>query len=122
MSEPLEFIDWEIDGVVVLNASGRLVLGDATTRFRQAIDELTERGNMNVVLNLKDVHYIDSSGLGELVTAYTTLKNRGGALKLVNLTSRNENLMELTKLCTVFEIFTDETEATRSFSPTSANI
>ena len=112
---PLEFIDWEIDGVVVLNASGRLVLGDATSRFRDCIRELIERGNIHVVLNLKDVHHVDSSGLGELVTAYTTLKKRGGALKLLNLTPHGENLMQLTKLYTVFDIYDDEASAIASY-------
>jgi len=118
----LEFIDWEIDGVVVLSANGRLVLGEATTRFRACIRELIERGNIYVVLNLKDVHYIDSSGLGELVTAYTTLKKRGGALKLLNLSPHGEDLMQLTKLYTIFEIFTDEDEAVRSFGPVLAGV
>jgi anti-sigma B factor antagonist len=122
VSASLEFIDWEIDGVVVLNASGRLVLGEATTRFRECIRQLIERGNIYVVLNLKDVHHIDSSGLGELVTAYTTLKKRGGAIKLLNLTPHGQDLMQLTKLYTIFEIFTDEDEATRSFGPVLAGV
>lgn len=116
----IEFIDWEIDGVVVLSASGRLVLGEATTLFRQAIEELINRGNLNIVLNLGEVHHIDSSGLGELVTAYTTLKNRGGALKLLRLNKRGEDLMQLTKLYTIFEVFTSEEEAIRSFGSAPA--
>ena len=118
---PLEFIDWEIDGVVVLSVIGRLVLGDATTRFRQAVRELMDRGSVKVVLNLKDVPHIDSSGLGELVTAYTTLKRRGGALKLLHLDRHGENLLQLTKLYTVFEVFTDEDKAIRSFGPPAAS-
>ena len=112
----LEFIDWEIDGIVVLSPVGRLVLGESTTAFRTAIHELIDRNCFNVVLNMKDVYHIDSSGLGELVTAFTSLRNRGGKLKLACLSHRSENLMQLTKLYTIFEIFTDDGDAVRSFA------
>ncbi|HZP17666.1 MAG TPA: STAS domain-containing protein, partial [Terriglobales bacterium] len=75
------------------------------------------RDKLNILLNMKEVLHIDSSGLGELVTAYTTLKRRGGKLKLLKLNARGESLMQLTKLYTVFEVFTDEDEAVRSFNP-----
>ena len=112
----LQFIHWEIDGVVVLSPTGRLVLGDSTNTFRETIRELIGQGKTWIVLNMKDVYHIDSSGLGELVTAFTSLRHRGGSLKLLNLSARGENLMQLTKLCTIFEIFRDEGEAIRSFS------
>jgi len=113
--EQLEFLDWEVEGVVVLTLTGRLVLGPSLTRFRETMRELMERGKMNILLNMKEVLHVDSSGLGELVTAYTTLKRRGGRLKLLKLNARGESLMQLTKLYTVFEVFTDEDEAVRSF-------
>ena len=109
----LHFIDWEIDGVTVLTLSGRLVLGEPTKQFRATIRELIAQGKANILLNLRDVQYMDSSGLGDLTMAYTSCKKAGGALKLTNLASRAQNLLQLTKLYMVFEIFTDEQEAIR---------
>ncbi len=112
----LHFIDWEIDGVTVLTLSGRLVLGEPTRQFRATIRDLITQGKTNILLNLHDVQYIDSSGLGDLTTAYTSCKQAGGALKLTNLASRTRNLLQLTRLFMVFEVFTDETVAIRSFA------
>jgi anti-sigma B factor antagonist len=115
-SQPLVFIDWEVEGVVVLTLIGRLVLGDATAAFRETIHALVDKGKLRVLLNMKEVHHIDSSGLAELVSAYTTLKHRGGRLKLMNLNPAGESLMQLTRLYTVFEVFHNEDEAIRSFT------
>lgn len=113
----LQFIDWEIEGVVVLNLTGRLVLGESTAVFRDTIHALADGGKLKVVLNLKDVYHIDSSGLGELVSAFTTLKRRGGRLKLLQIPPYGQSLLQLTKLYTVFEVFDSENEAIRSFAP-----
>ena len=112
----LQFIDWEVQGVVVLTLTGRLVLGEATAALRTTMHALADAGKVNVVLNLREVYHIDSSGLGELVSAYTTLKRRGGRLKLLNLTPTGQALMQLTKLYTVFEVFDHEDDAIRSFA------
>jgi anti-sigma B factor antagonist len=116
----LQFINWEIDGVTVLNLSGRLTLGEATTQFRSAIEELVAAGKPNILLDLHEVSYLDSSGIGELVAAHTACKRNGGALKLMNLGRRTENLLQTMSLYTVCEIVPDEVEGIRSFSVQAA--
>ena len=88
----------EVDGVTVLDLSGRITLGEGSVQIRDAIRDLIGKGQKNVLLNLGDVNYIDSSGLGELVGAYTTCKNQGAALKLLKLTKKVHDLLQLTKL------------------------
>src|ERR1017187_3455395 len=112
----LEFINWEIDGVTVLNLNGRLTLGDATTLFRSAIDELLAAGKPNILLDLHELSHLDSSGIGELLAAQTACKDRGGALKLMNLGRRAEELLDMMSLYTICEVVTDEAEGIRSFS------
>lgn len=112
----LEFINWEIDGVTVLNLNGRLTLGDATTLFRAAIFELVAAGKPNILLDLHELTYVDSSGIGELVAAHTACKENGGALKLMNLGRRTEDLLQMMSLYTVCEVVPDEAEGIRSFS------
>ncbi len=105
----------EVDGVTVLDLSGRITLGEGSVQLRDAIRDLISKGQKNILLNLGDVNYIDSSGLGELVSAYTTARNQGAALKLLKLTKKVHDLLQLTKLYTVFEISDDEASAIASF-------
>jgi anti-sigma B factor antagonist len=99
-----------------MDAAGRITLGEGASMFRDAIRELVAKGNKKVLLNLGEVSYIDSSGIGELVSGFTTVTNSGGQLKLVGLSKRVKDLLQITKLYTVFEVFDDETEAVRSFT------
>jgi anti-sigma B factor antagonist len=106
----------QVGDVTVIDASGRITLGEGASAFRSAIRDLVAKGNQKVLLNLGEVSYIDSSGIGELVSGFTTVRNTGGQLKLVGLSKRVKDLLQITKLYTVFEVFDDETEAVRSFS------
>ena len=105
----------EVDGVTVLDLSGRITLGEGSVQLRDAIRDLIGKGTKNILLNLGDVNYIDSSGLGELVSAFTTAKNQGVALKLLKLTKKVHDLLQLTKLYTVFDIYYDEASAIASY-------
>ncbi len=107
----------EVDGIVVLDLDGRLVAGAPVADLRGRIDQLMAAKRANVVLNLKHVEFIDSSGLGTLVAGHSALKNAGGTLALVNLPKRSAELLILTKLWTVFRIFNDERSAVDSFFP-----
>jgi anti-sigma B factor antagonist len=104
-----------VEDVAVLDLSGRVTLGEASGSLRDAIKGLVGKGSKDILLNLTEVTYIDSSGLGELVGAFATVSNRQGRLRLAGLQPRVHDLMHITKLYTVFDIFTDETEAIRSF-------
>ena len=105
----------EVDGVTVLDLSGRITLGEGSVQVRDAIRNLIGKGQKHILLNLEDVNYIDSSGLGELVSAYTSARNQGAALKLLKLTKKDHDLLQLTKLYTVFDIYDDEATAISSF-------
>ena len=105
----------EVDGVNVLDLSGRITLGEGSVQLRDAIRGLISKGQKNILLNLGDVNYIDSSGLGELVSAFTTAKNQQAEVKLLNLTKKVHDLLQLTKLYTVFDIKDDEAGAIASF-------
>jgi anti-sigma B factor antagonist len=113
----LEITQREREGVVILDIKGRLKAGDATTRFRDKIEELSFAGTRNLVANLEGVDYIDSTGLGALVMCATSLRKNGGSMKLLNLNRRNIELLVMTKLATVFEIFADEQDAVNSYYP-----
>ena len=102
------------DDVFVLDLSGRLVLGEGLTALREQVRDLVSRGGKKIVLNLRDVSYIDSSGLGELIGAFTAVRRQGGELKLLNLAKHVHGLLQLTKLYTIFEVFDDEERALRS--------
>jgi anti-sigma B factor antagonist len=106
----------QVDGVTVVDLSGRITLGEGSSILRDTVRELLGRGQKKILLNLGDVTYIDSSGIGELVSAYTTMTNQGGQLKLLNLTKKVKDLLQITKLYTVFDVFEEETSAVRSFS------
>lgn len=105
----------QVGDVTVIDAAGRMTLGEGSSDFRDKIKELTASGNKRILLNLGEVNYIDSSGIGELVSSFTSVSTAGGALKLLNLTKRVQDLLQITKLYTVFEVFDDETSAIRSF-------
>jgi anti-sigma B factor antagonist len=105
----------EVDGVTVLDLSGRITLGEGSVQLRDAIRDLIGKGQKSILLNLSDVNYIDSSGLGELVSAYTTARNQGAALKLLGLTKKVNDLLQLTKLYTVFDIYDDEASSIASY-------
>ena len=105
----------EVDGVTVLDLSGRITLGEGSVQLRDAIRGLIGQGKKNVLLNMGEVSYIDSSGLGELVSAYTTAKNQQAEVKLLNLTRKVHDLLQLTKLYTVFDIYDDDASALASF-------
>jgi anti-sigma B factor antagonist len=107
----------ERENVRILDLDGRLTVGPEASQLRDSIQACAEAGELNVVLNLADVSFIDSTGLGALVICYTTLRKAGGQLKLVNLNRRNIELLVLTKLTAVFEIFSDEQDAVNSFFP-----
>ena len=102
--------------VIIVDVSGRLTLGESTSALRTMMRELVEGGSRRIVLNMAEVTYIDSSGIGELVAAYTTIATAGGAVKLLNLAKRVHELLYITKLYTVFESFEDEASAIGSFS------
>ena len=105
----------EVNGVTVLDLSGRITLGEGSVQLRDAIRGLISKGEKNILLNLGEVNYIDSSGLGELVSAFTTAKNQQADVKLLNLTKKVHDLLQLTKLYTVFDIKDDEASAIASF-------
>ena len=98
----------QIGDVTVIDAAGRITLGEGSSTFRDSIKELTTKGHKKVLLNLGEVSYIDSSGIGELVSGFTTVSNAGGQLKLLKLTKRIQDLLQITKLYTIFEVFDDE--------------
>ncbi len=107
----------EHEGVVLLDLNGRLVAGENVAALREKISELVTSGKVNAVLNLQHVDYIDSSGLGAMVMCFTSIRRAEGKLKLLNLTRRNVELLVLTKLETVFEVFDEEQQAINSFFP-----
>jgi anti-sigma B factor antagonist len=113
----LDISQREREGVQILELSGRITAGEEATTLRERLRGMAEAGQVRVVLNLQEVDYIDSTGLGGLVICFTTLRKAGGALKLLNLSRRNIELLVLTKLATVFEIFGDEQDAVNSFFP-----
>src|ERR1700686_4819578 len=105
----------EAAGVTVVDIGGRLTLGEGSSLLRKTIRELLEEQPTMILLNLADVDCIDSSGIGELVSAYTGVKKRGGSLKLLHLTKKVHDLLQLTKLFTVFEVYSDENSALRTY-------
>lgn len=106
----------QVDGVTIMDLSGRITLGEGSVQLRDAVRDLLSKGSKKILLNLGDVNYIDSSGIGELVSAYTTVRNQSGDLKLLNLTKKVHDLLQITKLYTVFDIKDDEASAVASFA------
>jgi len=105
----------QVDGVTILDLSGRITLGEGSVQLRDAVRDLLSKGQKHILLNLADVSYIDSSGIGELVSAFTTVRNQGGELKLLKLTKKVHDLLQITKLYTVFDVKEDEASAIGSF-------
>jgi anti-sigma B factor antagonist len=106
----------QVGDVTVVDAVGRITLGEGASTFRDTVRELVGSGHKKMLLNLAEVSYIDSSGIGEMVSGFTTVANQAGQLKLLNLTKRVKDLLQITKLYTVFEVFDDEAAAIRSFA------
>ena len=107
----------QVGDVTIVDVAGRITLGEGSSILRDTLRELVNKDQKNVLLNLGEVSYIDESGIGELVSGFTTVTNSGGQLKLLNLNKRVKDLLQITKLYTVFKIFEDEAAATRSFAP-----
>lgn len=105
----------QVGDVSVLDVAGRITLGEGSSTLRESLRTLTSVRDAKILLNLEEVTYIDSSGIGELVSGFTNLQEQGGQLKLLNLTKRVRDLLQITKLYTVFEVFDDEAAAIRSF-------
>ena len=109
-------ITTRLDGdVTIVDVAGKITLGDGSSALRDKVKDLNAAGVKKILINLGDVNYIDSSGIGELVSAFTTVSNTGGALKLLNLTKRVHDLLQITKLYTVFEVFDSEVSGVKSF-------
>jgi anti-sigma B factor antagonist len=106
----------QVGDVTVIDVAGRITLGEGSSTLRDALRDLVKKDHKKILLNLGDVTYIDSSGIGELVSAYTTITNQGGHLKLLGLTHRVKDLLQITKLYTVFDVHEDEAHAVRSFA------
>jgi anti-sigma B factor antagonist len=105
-----------VDQVTVVDVAGRITLGEGSSQLRDTLRDLLESGHKSILLNLSDVTYIDSAGIGELVAAYTTVANRQGSLKLLGLTNRVKDLLQITKLYTVFDVHENEAHALRAFA------
>ena len=105
----------DVGSVTVVDMGGRITLGDGSALLRKTVRQLLDDNRIHILINLADVDYIDSSGIGELVHAYTSVKNREGELKLLHLTKKVRDLLQITRLYTVFEVHTDEASAVRSF-------
>jgi len=105
-----------VGNVAVIDISGRITLGEGNIMLRDVVREMLDKGNMRIVLNLRDLQFMDSSGLGELVKAHTSVRNQGGQLRLASLNKRVHDLLQLTKLSAVFDIEPDEESAIRSLA------
>ena len=112
----LEFYDWEVGDVTVLHLTGSIRLGAETQKLRTLIHDTLEAGKKNILLNMAEVVYLDSSGLGELVAAFTHTARHGGCLKMMKLSPRVQDVVQLTKVFRVIEVFDDEAAAMRSFA------
>lgn len=108
----------QVGDVAIIDISGRITLGEGNVMLREIVRDLTDKGTNRIVLNLNDVNYIDSSGLGELVKTHTTVRNKGGELKLAGLNMRVQDLLEVTRLVAVFDIQKNEASAIQSFAKT----
>jgi anti-sigma B factor antagonist len=106
----------QVDGVTIVDLSGRITLGEGSVVLRDTVRDLVSAGNKKILLNLGEVTYIDSSGIGELVSAFTSVRNQGGELKLLHLTKKVHDLLQITKLYTVFDIKDDEATAIQAFA------
>ena len=106
----------QVGDVTVVDVAGRITLGEGSSALRDSLRDMVGKGHKKILLNLGDVSYIDSSGIGELVSGFTTVTNQGGQLKLLNLTKRVKDLLQITKLYTVFDVHESEATAVQSFA------
>ena len=106
----------QVEGVTIVDLSGRITLGEGSVVLRDTVKDLLGKGQKKILLNLGDVSYIDSSGIGELVSAFTSVRNQGGELTLLHLTKKVHDLLQITKLYTVFDVKDDEAAAIGAFS------
>ena len=112
----MQITERQVGDVMILDLKGKITLGEGDELLKDKVNSLVNQGHKKIVLNLADVPYIDSAGLGEVVRTYTTVSRQGGSLKLLNLTKRITDLLSITKLLTVFETYDSENEAVQSFS------
>ena len=105
----------QTESVVIVDLSGQIKLGEGSSIVRDTVKDLLAKGQKNILLNLADINYIDSSGIGELVAAFTSVRNQGGEMKLLHLTKKVHDLLQITKLYTVFDVKDDEAEAVAAF-------
>ncbi|HET8644929.1 MAG TPA: STAS domain-containing protein [Vicinamibacteria bacterium] len=111
----MKIVERQVEDVTILDLHGKILIGEGDDALRDAVTRLVDGGRTRLLLNLADVPYVDSAGLGEIVRCYTTVSRKGGRLKLVNLTKKIQDLLAITKLLTVFETYDSEDEAVRSF-------
>ena len=111
----IDFSTRQSDDITIVDLKGRITLGEGSATVRDTVHDLLSKGQKRILLNLRDVNYIDSSGIGELVSAFTAAKKQGGELKLLNLTKKTHDLLQITKLYTVFDVKEDEALAVESF-------
>jgi anti-sigma B factor antagonist len=104
-----------VSDVIILDLEGKILIGEGDDQLREAVTKLADAGKSKILLNLAEVPYVDSAGLGEIVRCYTTVSKKGGKLKLLNLTKKIQDLLSITKLLTVFETYDSEDEAVKSF-------
>jgi anti-sigma B factor antagonist len=110
----------QVGGVTIVDISGRIELGEESAALRKLVCDLLSKGHKQILLNLGDVHYIDSAGLGTLVSAFTSVRKQEGELKLLNLTKKVRDVMQITKLYTVFDIMNDEAAGVKSFGQSTS--
>ena len=107
----MKFKTRQVDAITVLDLSGRITLGEGSVTLREGVQDALAKGEKHILLNLANVDYIDSSGIGELVSAFTSVRNAGGSLRLLHLTKKVHDLLQITKLYTVFDVYDDEAAA-----------
>jgi anti-sigma B factor antagonist len=112
----MKIVERQVGDVVLLDLHGKILIGEGDDALREAVTKLADAGKTKILLNLADVPYVDSAGLGEIVRTYTTVSRKGGKLKLLNLTKKIQDLLSITKLLTVFETYESEDEAVRSYT------
>ena len=112
----MKIVERQVGDVTILDLHGKIVIGEGDDALREAVTKLVDGGVTKLLLNLADVPYVDSAGLGEIVRCYTTVSRKGGRLKLINLTKKIQDLLSITKLLTVFETFDTEDEGVSSFA------
>ena len=111
----MKIVERLVGDVVILDLQGKILIGEGDDQLREAVTKLADSGRAKILLNLAEVPYVDSAGLGEVVRYYTTVSRKGGKLKLLNLTKKIQDLLAITKLLTVFETYDNEEEAIKSF-------